>query len=370
MPGVADYSINVPAFGASLSEISTALWERLGKGHEVSAHLIRDGQDIFIRMFLDRAVVYQSNAVRETEADTLLRSAAVMLLRDRYDNEIRHHCFASHNLLPESLRDQCSSWYIGLGYLWLDNNRLWKAEDQFNSALKFNPGGSTAHVGLSEVYRRLDLKNESAEHAELAWKAAEHAKSTNNQKSGDALTELGLTAIDEGDWPEAKQIYDNWRNACKPKCSNVDLFIGLGRIEFHEQHLDAAGRYFESALQLSPTFAYARDSLGDVHAAEGRWQDAMDDYREAAWLDPASSLPYSAMGELLLRQDDPQDAIRELAKAVLINPQNIDVLKRTEEALLTAPGTTTPTARVTLMKAFCQLVATVPSKDISAVCSR
>lgn len=71
---------------------------------------------------------------------------------------------------------------------------------------------------------------------------------------------------------------------------DADAHYQLGLIHFKRRNLDAARRYFESALKIDPEDADYHYYLGRTHEQEGAWAPALEHYSEVYRIDPEYGL--------------------------------------------------------------------------------
>ena len=71
---------------------------------------------------------------------------------------------------------------------------------------------------------------------------------------------------------------------------DADAHYQLGLIHFKRRNLDAARRYFESALKIDPEDADYHYYLGRTHEQEGDWAPALEHYSEVYRIDPEYGL--------------------------------------------------------------------------------
>jgi len=124
------------------------------------------------------------------------------------------------------------------------------------------------------------------------------------------------------DYPDA----DKWlTKSLQLATKDSEGWYYLGRSKYIENRFEEAIAAFQQCLKLDPNSVKVEDNLGLSYQGLGRIQDAAVAYRTAiAWqehtLDQDSG-PFINLGALLLDENQPQEAITYLVKAVAISPE-------------------------------------------------
>jgi tetratricopeptide (TPR) repeat protein len=112
----------------------------------------------------------------------------------------------------------------------------------------------------------------------------------------------------------------------------------LGRTKYNENRFQEAIHAFEEALRLDPKNIKAQANLGLALEGLGRAGDALAAYRKAIAMQdqgsPKNAEPFIDLGNLLLQQNQNNDAIENLVKAREISPQDSRVYESLGKAYL------------------------------------
>jgi tetratricopeptide (TPR) repeat protein len=119
---------------------------------------------------------------------------------------------------------------------------------------------------------------------------------------------------------------DKWlTRAVEQDPNDADTWYYLGRAKYNENRFAEAVNAFQQCLTLDPKNVKAEDNLGLSYVGLDRNDEALTAYKNAiAWQSGASSknpAPFINMGELLLEQNRPKEAVSYLMQAVAIPPE-------------------------------------------------
>ncbi|MCC6489392.1 MAG: tetratricopeptide repeat protein [Candidatus Hydrogenedentes bacterium] len=122
-----------------------------------------------------------------------------------------------------------------------------------------------------------------------------------------------------------------WEHAIAVTEDNLPGYCHLGVSLAEEGDLEGAERYLKEALRIMPGFGEAQHNLGVVYAmyadryiAQGRLDDAIDKYAQAAAMDPEDPDFPMALGQTYWRKRDYPNAAGAFAEAVKIAPKRVD----------------------------------------------
>jgi tetratricopeptide (TPR) repeat protein len=153
----------------------------------------------------------------------------------------------------------------------------------------------TSHVAMGELDRLYRLAPDGARVHQLM---AESLKIRDNLAEAAAEYELALRA--------------------SPNL--LEALIGLAEIRREESKCDEAIAVYRRAQVVRPTYEAAY-GLGVCFAVENRHAEAVDEFRGALKSDPRSAAAHFALGSSLLHLGETTTAIRELERAVALEPR-------------------------------------------------
>jgi tetratricopeptide (TPR) repeat protein len=100
-----------------------------------------------------------------------------------------------------------------------------------------------------------------------------------------------------------------------------NFFAQLGKITVltQLQRLDEAAAAAQSMLARAPHRVFL-DALGTVHALQGKYSEAEQDFRRSIALQPDSGTAYANLNAALLRLNRPDEALRVVQRGLLVQP--------------------------------------------------
>src|SRR2546428_136478 len=172
-------------------------------------------------------------------------------------------------------------------------------------------------LGASLTDSRAREEKAKASLAEFTAGAKYHDPSASDLKTV-ALDYVLLGAYTDADKWLTKML------ECTPNDSEGWYY--LGRTKYNENRFAEAVAAFQQCLKLDPKNVKAEDNLGLSFAGLGRNEEAAAAYQQAiAWQAQSTSKnpgPFIDIGDLLLDQNRPQDAVTVLLQAVEIAPRD------------------------------------------------
>ena len=96
----------------------------------------------------------------------------------------------------------------------------------------------------------------------------------------------------------------------------------LGEFDLYKSKVPEAIAEFEAELKLNPAFAGSYDRLADAYFRSSRFDDAQKLLQRSIVLDANATGPYILMGKVLLKKEEPAQALLYLQRAAKMDPSN------------------------------------------------
>ncbi len=95
-----------------------------------------------------------------------------------------------------------------------------------------------------------------------------------------------------------------------------------GRMLLEQGRQEEAIEQFKVAAGLDPNFALPRNELGAVYLSQGKEDEAVREFEAAVAIDGRSALAYNNLGTALLRKGRTEEALNAFGKALELEPNN------------------------------------------------
>ncbi|MFC2149108.1 tetratricopeptide repeat protein [Candidatus Auribacterota bacterium] len=213
--------------------------------------------------------------------------------------------------------------YLGavynLGICYQAKGEFSKAINYFEKAVELNPMYLSSYIGLGLTYTRLGMYD----------KAIGVYKTAIDIDNDSYVSHLNLAAV-----YAKKEAYNEAIKEAKialkinPKDYNGHLI--LGNIYFVMGDYKNAIDEYEWILKIEPSFVFARLHIGMAYSELGQFDKAIEYIEGSRSLVEDRGYVHYYLGKILLKKHEQQgadvdEAIRELKKAVEINPELIEV---------------------------------------------
>jgi len=187
---------------------------------------------------------------------------------------------------------------------------------EFRGAAELTPTDSSIHYMLSQILRKLGKAQEAQQESD----AAEHLARTEKDASlAVAYSNQGLFLIQQGKGEEGLATLREARRMAPDNLGiQFDYAVGLRRLHRYEDSINQ----LQQILQRQPDLPGAHDQLGYAYFREGRLDEAVASFAEAARLIPGTPEVRTGLGVALAKNNDWSRALTELEMAHRLEPAN------------------------------------------------
>lgn len=204
------------------------------------------------------------------------------------------------SLDPVSVED-----HLLLGRLYRINNDLLKAESEFKTAVRLQPGSEEAITSLAYLYSEEGDSKRAVQTLESVPDA---------ERSARLYGVLGYTYEQAKDYKNAIVAY---RRSVELDHDNLDSIRGLAQNLLNDGQTDAALEQFKTVAESDPQDPQAALRIAEIYRQQGRFDEALDNLKKAQTLVQDSleipynmALVYEAQG----RYDDATSLLQGLLK--------------------------------------------------------
>jgi tetratricopeptide (TPR) repeat protein len=218
--------------------------------------------------------------------------SVLKLAIDQYEQIIR--------LQPDSMDD-----HLLLGRLYRLNNDLQKAENEFKTAVKLQPGSEEAVTTLAYLYNEL---------GDTARATQVLSSVPNAERSAKLYSALGYTYEQQKQYKNAVEAY---RHAIELDRDNLDAIRGLAQNLLNDGQADAALEQYKVIADANPEDAQTYVRIAEIYRKQGKFDVALDNLKKAeSMVQDSVEVPYNiaAIYQAQGRYDEAIPIMRDLLK--------------------------------------------------------
>ena len=203
-------------------------------------------------------------------------------------------------LQPDSMDD-----HLLLGRLYRLNNDLQKAENEFKTAVKLQPGSEEAVTTLAYLYNELGDSSRATQVLSEVPDAARSAK---------LYSALGYTYEQQKQYKKAIEAY---RHAIELDRDNLDAIRGLAQNLLNDGQTDAALEQYKVIADANPEDAQTYVRIAEIYQRQGKFDAALDNLKKSqSMVQDSLEVPYrmAAIYQAQGRYDDAVQIMKDLLK--------------------------------------------------------
>jgi len=153
----------------------------------------------------------------------------------------------------------------------------------------------------------------------VVWRGADVTAAVLRDRVATAAYQRGVALQSDRRYDEAAAAF---REAIATSPSAITAYADLGDVELARGHIDQAVQAYRHLLAIYP-FTYFADlyrRVGFIELRGGRFEDAVQDLRQASTLDPGDWHTYHLLGHAYYRLGDLQSARVAWERTLALNP--------------------------------------------------
>jgi len=203
-------------------------------------------------------------------------------------------------LQPDSMDD-----HLLLGRLYRLNNDLQKAENEFKTAVKLQPGSEEAVTTLAYLYNELGDTSRAAQVLSSVPSVARSAK---------LYSALGYTYEQQKQYKNAVEAY---RHAIELDRDNLDAIRGLAQNLLNDGQTDAALEQYKVIADANPEDAQTYVRIAEIYQKQGKYDAALENLKKSeSMVQDSVEVPYriAAIYQAQGRYDEAIPIMKDLLK--------------------------------------------------------
>src|SRR5882757_59210 len=203
-------------------------------------------------------------------------------------------------LQPDSMED-----HLLLGRLYRLNNDLPKAENEFKTAIRLQPGSEEAVTTLAYLYNELGDTTRATQVLAAVPDAARSAK---------LYSALGYTYEQQKQY---KNAIESYRHAIELDRDNLDAIRGLAQNLFNDGQTEAALEQYKVIADANPEDAQTYVRIAEIFRKQGKYDTALENLKKAeTMVQDSIEIPYniSAIYQAQGRYDEAAQVMKDLLK--------------------------------------------------------
>jgi tetratricopeptide (TPR) repeat protein len=135
-----------------------------------------------------------------------------------------------------------------------------------------------------------------------------------------AYTLLGTAYLEQKKWKEAETAL---QKSIAIDSNSADAYLALGAALNQTKDYSQAETSLLHGLELKPEAATGHYELAKTYWEMGRWREAAPHIRKAVSGMPDVASPHVLMGNVLLRENSPQEALHEYQEYLRLDPNGL-----------------------------------------------
>jgi len=202
-----------------------------------------------------------------------------------------------------------------LGLAYATASQTEKSIDALRTAVRLDGGNERARLALADV---LVASKDAAAARVLLDETTQRIP-----ESGQAFWKLGQVHLQFGDEANAVRSFESAARLT-PFAGSGLLQAAIGRLDNNRLDFDAAAAAYGKRITLTPNDGAAHLDLADVYRAQDKLDAALAESLVAALIDPTSARSFASVGQIHAAAGRDEDAVTALRKAVAIDASHLE----------------------------------------------
>lgn len=206
--------------------------------------------------------------------------------------------------------------HYNLASVYLDQERLDEAEQEYLKTLALRPGHISSRIGLSSVYNKKGLYGQAIKTLELII-------TENVSNANISLVRLNLGEL-YGKTGQIENAITEWEAALKIDSSLQPAHFNLGTAYMMKGALNRAEEAFKYCLKLNSRHEPALFNLAKVYQKKKKWMESTRQFKNFLAISGPNPSAYAQIGFNFNQQADLSNALEFLEKSILLQPNNFN----------------------------------------------
>jgi tetratricopeptide (TPR) repeat protein len=201
-----------------------------------------------------------------------------------------------------------------LGVAYAAASQSEKSIDALRTAVRLDSSNERARLALADVLASMDAAGARVFLSETTQVIPE---------SGQAHWKLGRIHLQFGDEANAVRSYETAARLAPFAGAGLSQ-AAIGRLDNNRLDFDAAAAAYAKRIAFTPNDSGAHLDLADIYRAQDKLDAALVESLVAALLEPANARSFVSIGQIHAASGRDQDAVQALRKAVAVDPAHLE----------------------------------------------
>ena len=209
------------------------------------------------------------------------------------------------------------------------------ALDEYEQALAIDPTNSAVYSEMAASFFRHQQVRDAVDYAERAIRADSDNLDAHQLLSSIYTGLLNDATDGRGVAPEiVDRAIEELEEVVRLDPTERDAYLMLGRLYRFRDEPERAAQVYRDVLEISPGSEEGAISLAELQLESGNVDEAIEKLREFSEDQGESRAVLALLGQAYIRAEDWDNAATTYTKALVLDPEDADLLRETARALL------------------------------------